>query len=75
MDRKEAFIKGLVKYNTGKPCKHGHTSDRYTSTGGCIDCLKGVLGGPRILVNCHVHPDDEPAVRLFVQSLNEARQS
>lgn len=26
-------------YNTGKPCKHGHLSDRYTFSGACLACL------------------------------------
>ena len=39
MKRREAAAKGLLKYNTGKPCGHGHFCDRYTKTGQCIDCL------------------------------------
>jgi len=31
---------GVPTYNTGKPCKNGHTTDRYTSGGMCIGCLK-----------------------------------
>lgn len=30
---------GLPRYNTGKPCKNGHSSDRYTSHGKCLMCL------------------------------------
>lgn len=25
-------------YNTGKPCKHGHLSDRSTVDGACLEC-------------------------------------
>jgi hypothetical protein len=32
---------GRITYRTGKPCKRGHDSDRYTSTGICIACLRG----------------------------------
>lgn len=30
---------GLKLYRTGEPCKHGHVTWRYTSTGGCVECL------------------------------------
>ena len=33
----EAKARGLGKYFTGKPCKHGHISERWTR-GGCIEC-------------------------------------
>jgi hypothetical protein len=34
----EAKSIGAPKYNTGKPCKHGHYSDRYTADGHCVEC-------------------------------------
>jgi hypothetical protein len=40
MKRAEAKAQGLKFYNTGKPCKHGHLSDRYTSTAICLECVK-----------------------------------
>jgi hypothetical protein len=40
MKRAEAKAQDLKFYNTGKPCKHGHLSDRYTSTAICVDCIK-----------------------------------
>jgi len=39
MSRREAHAKGLVRFFTGKSCGHGHVSERYVSTGGCIACL------------------------------------
>lgn len=36
--RKQSKEAGNVRYNTGKPCKHGHFSDRLTSTGQCCEC-------------------------------------
>jgi hypothetical protein len=36
--RAEAKASGLKKYNTGKPCIHGHMADRYTGTGHCVEC-------------------------------------
>lgn len=35
----EAKALGLRIYNTGKPCKHGHSSDRYVGNSGCVKCL------------------------------------
>lgn len=34
---KEAKEKGLKRYFTGKPCKHGHIAERHV-TGGCVVC-------------------------------------
>lgn len=36
--RAEAKQAGALRYNTGKPCKHGHVSDRRTSDAKCIEC-------------------------------------
>jgi len=40
ISRKEALKDGLTYYYTGAPCKHGHDSERYTSTHSCVECLK-----------------------------------
>lgn len=37
--RKDALHKGLVKYFTGRPCKHGHLCERYVDSGVCKECL------------------------------------
>jgi hypothetical protein len=42
MERKHAIALGLKRYNTGKPCKHGHVADRLVSTRTCITCLYGM---------------------------------
>jgi len=31
---------GVSRYFTGKPCKHGHTSDRHACSGQCVECIK-----------------------------------
>ena len=36
--RDEAKALGLTRFFTGKPCKHGHLSQRTTCNGGCIEC-------------------------------------
>ena len=38
ISRKEAKAQGLTRYFTGKPCKHGHLSERQTSNGSCVTC-------------------------------------
>jgi hypothetical protein len=36
--RSEAKAKGLKRYFTGKPCKHGHVSERYVVAWHCCEC-------------------------------------
>lgn len=36
--RKEAKDKGLTRYFTGIPCKHGHLTERLVSSKYCIEC-------------------------------------
>jgi len=38
LTRKEALAIGYVHYYTGKPCKHGHDSERYTKCRKCVAC-------------------------------------
>jgi hypothetical protein len=37
ISRKEALSLGLKRYFTGKPCRHGHVSERWVD-GGCVGC-------------------------------------
>ena len=39
LTKKQAREQGLKHYFTGKPCKHGHVSKRYVSTGQCFCCV------------------------------------
>jgi len=36
--RREAKEQRLPRYFTGRPCKHGHIAERYTSNNKCLDC-------------------------------------
>ena len=36
--QKEAKEKGYIFYYTGKPCKHGHLSERMVKGGVCREC-------------------------------------
>lgn len=39
ISRADAYSKGLTYFYTGVPCKRGHLSMRYVTTGGCLECL------------------------------------
>lgn len=80
--RKEAVTLGLSKYWTGKPCKKGHMSPRYTASGACIACIEGYrnkykrpvsMTGDGVDLTVRVHRDDAPALGAFVEALNTAR--
>ena len=36
--RAEAKALGLKRYFTGKPCKHGHVTERFTISKSCVEC-------------------------------------
>jgi hypothetical protein len=38
--RADARTKGLPRYFTGEPCKHGHVAERQTSGKGCMACAR-----------------------------------
>lgn len=40
--RAAAKERGLLRYFTGKPCKHGHVSERVTVNGTCYECQKDI---------------------------------
>lgn len=66
LPRKDAIAQGLGVYRTGKACKHGHKSYRYTSTSSCIACLKGEPG--------RYTPDSDPGDQHYeLQSFMDAR--
>jgi hypothetical protein len=39
VSRKEAQARGLARYLTGIPCKHGHVAERFIY-GGCCECAR-----------------------------------
>jgi len=40
ISRKEAIAQGLIRYFTGKPCRHGHIDEKYVINRGCCVCSK-----------------------------------
>jgi hypothetical protein len=77
--RIDAANAGLTRYSSGKPCRAGHISDRYTSTGNCIACQTSVrkrLNQARIgnglgwsSITTQVPPDHVATLRDFVSIL------
>lgn len=49
MKRRGAKAAGLDHYFTDKPCKRGHLSMRWTSSGACIECRSRMFTHPYIL--------------------------
>jgi hypothetical protein len=43
---RDARNKGLTEYNTGRPCKHGHTANRSVKTNRCMQCDSVARGDP-----------------------------
>lgn len=40
MTRSEALALGLVRYDTGEPCRRGHLTYRYVKCGHCAECWR-----------------------------------
>ncbi len=40
IQRSIAKERGMVRYFTGKPCKHGHICERLTVNGACLECSR-----------------------------------
>ncbi|MDR3464153.1 MAG: HNH endonuclease signature motif containing protein [Beijerinckiaceae bacterium] len=39
LSRADARARGLSRYWTGKPCKHGHIAERIVANGACVECV------------------------------------
>lgn len=44
IDRKTAMLAGRNTYYTGKTCKNGHTTYRYSASGTCAGCVAAARG-------------------------------
>lgn len=38
--RRDAIASGLSRYFLGKPCRRGHLTERYTTSGLCVECRR-----------------------------------
>lgn len=82
--RADAIRLKRKRYFTGKPCKHGHTAERFTSTGNCASCHKdrghsfvssrqffaarSAAAGLQ-LFSFECHPDDMPALQAIAEGM------
>jgi hypothetical protein len=39
IERRAAADLGRARFYTGKPCKRGHLTQRFVSSGGCVECV------------------------------------
>jgi len=78
----EACRTGERHYFTGRPCKNGHISKRYTNGRACVDCVsantakrnKGIKQMKPLFVTVSVYSaDDQKAVIDFANMLNKLK--
>jgi hypothetical protein len=60
--RRDAARAGEATYFTGQPCRHGHLSDRYTSTGNCTECLRSASVASYARVKTELLRPDLPVI-------------
>lgn len=84
ISREEALARGLKKYFTGLPCKHGHVCQRYTVTTACVKCMadaqrrfKQSMYGRMAQTEAvfkNMHPDDIRVLKETAAALIAARK-
>lgn len=85
LNRKNAVLAGSKRYYTGKPCIQGHVAERFTTTGGCVECnsmrAKAFQSTARKVSNARLqgaffymlHLDDHAAALAYCQALDLQR--
>ena len=74
LERKMAVSLGFNTYYTGRPCKNGHTSYRYTESGSCSECVNGQRNSRREVFRGAA--DEERAERVAAaKRAEDARKS
>lgn len=83
--QRAAAAAGHKTFNTGTPCLYGHKSERHTSSGQCIACIRGEPSTRRKIVRIRapkgtalfgfLHDDDRIAVLEYARQLQEYRKS
>lgn len=77
ISREEAARQNLTHFFTGKPCRYGHTAQRFVSTGSCTACnlaraARFRKDAPRPF-SYDLHPDDVAAALAYCQALDIQR--
>ena len=68
--RNQAFTEGKTRFYTGRPCKNGHDCERYTSMGGCVECINGKKKTwvvPKLLRGSAIPADSPRAHQMLVE--------
>lgn len=55
---KDAKKKGLKRYFTGKPCKHGHISERFVASNACLKCREIQRNSPEWKLRVKKYQED-----------------
>ena len=75
VSRSEARKNGSPRYFTGKPCKHGHISERYTARGACCECNRSWMQRNKEKMDeCRNRWINENPVRAKENHLNRQRK-
>lgn len=85
MKRRYAADHGYRKYYTGRLCKNGHDSMRYTTTGMCVSCNAAhnrksatALNSARqrgwVEMTVRVRKENQKTVQDFIDALNQAHE-
>lgn len=86
----DAVRLNLTRYDAVRPCKRGHQTQRYVSTGACVDCLALKMGRPApkvtkkraipafdwgfVFIGLRLHPADARSVIDTAVALSKLRQ-
>lgn len=77
LTRKAAHERNLKFFFSGRPCRKGHLSRRYVSTGSCVDCQKEHVSpfrkGNTVSLTVEIHGDDTAKLYAYVNALRIAR--
>ncbi len=67
--RKEAALRGLSRFWTGRPCKYGHMAERYASNRQCVQC-----NAEKTVERDRQCRANDPSYRMFRSVLNRSGQ-
>lgn len=85
LTRQDALKSGLRRFYTGRPCKRGHDSERFVTTGNCVRCnaersklfastaKKSYVARSQGHFVYPCHADDAAALLAYAQALDLAR--
>lgn len=70
--RNQAIHDRRMTFSTGKPCRRGHMSERYTSNGGCVECAHWAAEAQREEIRAARWAGGEVAARMERKLAKEA---